>query len=98
MQKEIQKAKILRLLRKSHVSGVPNYKFQQYNILCYTKVISELRHDGHIIVKERVYDKFGKATGVYKYHLVERDLENYEMPTYEEDKSTFSFKRLLGLK
>lgn len=75
-----QQTKVLRLLKKRPRTGVANYEFPQNNILSYTKVISNLRKDGHNIITERVYAN-GRATGVYRYILVEdsgRDGMKYE--------------------
>lgn len=66
-----QEAKMIQMLRKAHSHGVANYKFQDQRILCYTKIISNLRKDGFNIVKERVMLPNGRSTGVYKYILIE---------------------------
>lgn len=66
---ESQASKVLRMLKASR-SGVENYKFPQSQILCYTKRISELRHDGHNILSERQVVN-GHSTGVWVYHLIE---------------------------
>lgn len=67
-----QETKVLKLLRRRPKTGVCNYEFPQHNILCYTKVISNLRKDGYNIITERVV-KDGRFTGVYRYILIEHD-------------------------
>lgn len=63
-----QQGKLLRVL-KLNPHGVANYQLSRI-ALSYTKVISQLRADGHPIVTERVYD--GKRwTGVFLYRLIE---------------------------
>lgn len=58
------------MLKRSPKSGVPNYKFPEAHILCYSKRIQELREDGHNILAERQVIK-GRSTGVWVYHLIE---------------------------
>lgn len=67
-----QQTKVLKLLKKRPKTGVANYEFPQNRILSYTKVISDLRKDGHNILTERVVVN-GKFTGVYRYILIEDD-------------------------
>lgn len=66
-----QHARMLRLMRRAPKNGVPNYKFSNHGILCYSKRISELRNEGWNIQGIRVFDKDGKATGVWRYKLIE---------------------------
>ena len=66
-----QTTKVLKMLRKAGQRGVPNYKFQQHRVLCYTKIISNLRADGYSILTERQYLPNGRATGVHNYVLIE---------------------------
>lgn len=63
-----QSSKVLRTL-KQNPSGMANYQLSRI-ALCYTKVISNLRADGHKIVTERVYAN-GRWTGTYMYRLIE---------------------------
>lgn len=67
-----QHAQIIRMLKKSPVHGVENYKFPQARILDYTARISELRQDGHDIHAERQIVK-GRYTGVWIYHLIDEE-------------------------
>lgn len=68
-----QETRVLKLLRKAGSRGVPNYKFQQHRILCYTKIISNLRSDGYNILTERQFLPNGRATGTYNYVLIEEN-------------------------
>ena len=65
-----QEALMLKELRKAGSKGILNYQFPKMRILSYTKIISNLREEGWNIVKDRMYVD-GKATGVYRYVLVE---------------------------
>lgn len=68
-----QEGIVLRALRKAGKHGVANYKFPELRVLCYTKVISDLRKDGYNITRERVKLPNGKSTQVHKYFLMEED-------------------------
>lgn len=71
MGKLSQEETILKMLRKAGKRGVPNYKFQHHRVLCYTKIISNLRADGYSILTERHFLPNGRATGTYIYTLIE---------------------------
>lgn len=70
MRKLTQHARILEALRQNK-RGVENYKFARMGILSYPKRLSELRKEGHNIQKERVYLPNGRATGTFRYFLIE---------------------------
>ena len=94
-----QASKVLRALKRNSKSGIPNYKFHDMHILCHTKVISNLRKEGHTILKERQYFS-GKATGVYVYHLVDdavQKLEDYPLQYEEPKKPKSLIQRVLHL-
>ena len=66
-----QESIVLKALQKAGTKGVPNYKFPEMRILCYTKRISTLRAEGHHIITERQQLPNGSYTGVYRYTLIE---------------------------
>lgn len=70
MSKLTQHQKILKMLKEAGSRGVPNYKFAHNYILSYPKRLSELRFEGHNIIKERQI-VHGKSTGVFIYTLIE---------------------------
>jgi hypothetical protein len=66
-----QDAQILSMLKKNKRKGVANYEFPAHRILRYSARIDELRKDGHNITCTRDYLPNGRATNVFRYHLVE---------------------------
>lgn len=62
--------RVLKELKKHKKHGVANYKLSRL-ALNYTKVISNLREDGHNIQAVRVWLKNGRATNTFKYYLIE---------------------------
>lgn len=85
-----QQTRVLKLLKRRPKTGVANYEFPQHNILCYTKVISNLRKDGYNILTERVVVN-GRSTGVYRYILIEDDAK--DGMEYEDLPKRSFFKR-----
>lgn len=71
MSKDNQHERMIRELKKNKLRGVPNYRWPQMGILSYTKRISELRSDGHMISSIRQRLKNGRATNVWQYYLIE---------------------------
>lgn len=69
-----QHSTIIRMLKSAGQTGVPNYKFPQAHILCYSKRISELRRDGHNIRIERDKLPNGRSTNVLRYFLEDEKL------------------------
>lgn len=70
-----QEERMLKALKKAGRRGIPNHKFHDLRILSHTKIISNLREDGHVISKELVRLPNGRSTGVYVYTLEEQELE-----------------------
>lgn len=65
-----QEGRILRALKQAGADGIANYEFpQKLRILSYTKIISNLRKEGHNIYAERVYLPNGRATNINRYYL-----------------------------
>ncbi len=62
-----QEGRMLEALKKHRVHGVTNYELSRI-ALCYTKVVSNLREDGHNIYCERQMVR-GRYTGTYRYYL-----------------------------
>lgn len=73
-----QDSKVLAMLRRAGSHGVPNYRFPEARVLSYTKIISNLREDGHKILTERVRLKNGRYTNTYRYILVEGKISRFE--------------------
>lgn len=69
--KPSQHAKMIRMMRRAPSAGVANFMFANAGILSYTKRVSELRQDGWNIQAIRQYDRQGKATGTWRYKLIE---------------------------
>jgi hypothetical protein len=65
-----QNEKILKLLTKAGNKGVPNYDFPKHKILRYSSRITELRKEGYNIYTERQKLPNGRATGVFRYYLL----------------------------
>lgn len=68
---EAQTTTMLKMLRKAGNKGVENYKFPEARILRYSQTVKTLREQGYNIQLERVHLPNGRATGVWKYYLVE---------------------------
>lgn len=66
-----QESRMLNMLRRAGGRGIKNYEFQRSGILCYTKIISNLREDKWDIITERLYLENGRATGIFYYVLLE---------------------------
>lgn len=72
MSKELsQEETALKMLRRAKSHGVYNYELAGVRILRYGACLKRLRDDGHNILTERVYLPNGRATGVFRYVLVE---------------------------
>lgn len=72
--KESQNKRMIKELTKRRVK---NYEFAKMYIMSYTKRLSEIRQS-HNLHKERVYDKHGKATGVFEYWITEDQLRQMD--------------------
>jgi hypothetical protein len=65
---QTQETRIYNLIKNSGSFGVENYKLSRI-ALSYTKVISNLREDGHNIYGERQRLPNGRYSGTWKYYL-----------------------------
>lgn len=68
-----QEARLLKMLWKAGSRGVPNYEFPKHKILRYSARIGDLRKAGYNIACERDYLPNGRATGVFRYYIIEED-------------------------
>lgn len=69
------------MIKEMKKRKVKNYEFTQMGILRYSSRISEIREQGITVNKERLYDKQGKATGVFVYwipRITSKDGMEYE--------------------
>lgn len=65
-----QEGKMLKALKIAGKDGIANYEFATtLRILSYTKIISNLRKEGHNIYSERLLLPNGRSSGVIKYYL-----------------------------
>lgn len=63
-----QHGMVLKAIKDSGRRGIENWRLSRI-ALKYTSVISDLRKEGHDIVATRQYDRDGKPTQTYTYHL-----------------------------
>lgn len=68
MNTESQNKRMIKAMKQRRVK---NHEFLGMYILSYTKRLAEIRQQGFNVHKERVYDRNGKATGVFEYWITE---------------------------